>query len=122
MHQHYFHSASATMSLTSGDTLYAWVYLDPANPPSEIMLQWNSGGWNHRAYWGANELGFGVDGTASRRCVGPLPAVGQWVQLRVPVEQVGLNERTVSGMAFTLFNGSATWDAAGRVSGEILSE
>ncbi len=119
-HQHFFYNATATLTLAAGDTLYAWVYLDPANPPSEIMLQWNAGTWDHRAYWGSNQLGFGVDGTAGRRYMGPLPAVGQWVQLKVPVSAVGLEGRTVSGMAFTLFNGSATWDAAGRLSTQAV--
>ena len=39
--------------------LFAYVYLDPANPPSEVMLQWNDGSWEHRAYWGANLIGVG---------------------------------------------------------------
>jgi len=45
--------------------------------------------------------------------MGPLPAVGQWVQLQVPASQVGLEGTTVSGMSFSLYNGRATWDAAG---------
>ena len=36
--------------------------------------------------------------------MGPLPAVGQWVRLEVPASQVGLENRTLTGMAFTLFN------------------
>ena len=51
-HQHYFQGASATLAVDVGDTLFAYVYLDPANPPSELMLQWNDGSWEHRAYWG----------------------------------------------------------------------
>ncbi|MCA1633137.1 MAG: hypothetical protein LC802_05305, partial [Acidobacteria bacterium] len=50
------------------DKLIAYVYLDPANVPSEVMLQWNDGTWEHRAYWGANNItGWGVEGTESRR-------------------------------------------------------
>jgi hypothetical protein len=94
--------------------LYAYVYLDPANPPSEVMLQWNDGGWEHRAYWGANSIGLGIDATASRRYMGALPAAGQWVRLAVPAAQVGLEGRTLNGMAYTLYGGRATWDAAGK--------
>src|SRR6185369_10388255 len=86
------------------------------NPPSQIMLQWNDGSWEHRAYWGSNDIGFGTDGTPSRRYMGALPPAGQWVRLNVPASQVDLENRTVSGMAFTLFNGRATWDTAGRIS------
>lgn len=116
-HQHYFYNASATLEIGENDILYAWVYIDPANPPSEIMLQWNDGSsWDHRAYWGANQLGYGVSGTASRRYVAPLPAAGKWVQLQVPAQQVGLGGKKASGMAFTLYGGRAWWDVAGRLS------
>jgi hypothetical protein len=40
--------------------------IDPANIPSEIMLQWNENwSWDHRAYWGANNIQFGTDNTDS---------------------------------------------------------
>ena len=116
MHQHYFYNATTTLSVAVGDTLFAYVYLDPANPPREVMLQWNDGSWEHRAYWGANLIGWGTDGTVSRRYMGPLPAAGQWVRLAVPASAVGLEGRTVNGMAYTLYDGRATWDYAGKVS------
>src|SRR6185312_290417 len=113
-HQYLFLNATATMSVPTGATLYAWVYIDPANPPSELMLQWNDGtSWDHRAYWGANNLTFGTDGTVSRHNVGGLPAAGQWVKLAVPASAVGLEGKTLTGMAFTLYGGRASWDNAG---------
>src|SRR5262249_45701312 len=36
-HQHYFYNATATLAVALGDTLFTYVYLDPANPPSELM-------------------------------------------------------------------------------------
>lgn len=78
------------------------------------MLQWNDGGWNARAYWGANLVNWGWDGTASRRYMGPLPATGQWVRLEVPASAVGLEGKTLNGMAFTLYDGKAIWDKAGK--------
>ena len=126
-HQHYFYNAAAPLSVAAGDTLFAYVYLDPANPPSEVMLQWNDGSWEHRAYWGADQVTFGVGGTVGRAYMGPLPQTGQWVRLSVPAATVGLEGRSLSGMAFTLFNGRATWDSAGTshvpsltVSGTVL--
>jgi hypothetical protein len=114
LHEHYFQNATRTLSIGVGDTLYAYIYLDPANQPSEIMLSWNTGSsWEHRAYWGANLINYGIDATPSRRYMGPLPATGQWIQLQVPASQVGLEGTTVSGMSFSLYNGRATWDAAG---------
>ena len=80
------------------------------------MLQWNDGTWNHRAYWGANIVDYGIEGTARRRYMGALPAAGKWVQLKVPASQVGLEGSTLNGMAFTLYGGRATWDTVGRLS------
>jgi hypothetical protein len=114
-HQHFFYNATATLQIGTGDILYSYVYLDPLNPPSQLMLQWNDGTWEHRAYWGANTLNYGVNGTASRMFMGSLPPAGQWVQLRVPASQVNLEGHTLNGMAFTLFGGRATWDTAGRL-------
>jgi len=46
--------------------------------------------------------------------MGPISIVGQWVRLEVPVSLVGLEGKTVDGMAFTLHGGRATWDYAGK--------
>ena len=70
----------------------------------------------HRAYWGANLIGWGSDGTVSRRYMGALPAPGQWVSLAVPAAQVGLEGSALNGMAFTLYGGRAIWDHAGKSS------
>ena len=122
VHQHFFKNATATMTVDTGTVLYAYIYLDPANPPTEAMLQWYDGSsWEHRAYWGANALTYGTDGTASRRNIGALPAAGQWVQLKVPASQVGLEGKTLTGMAFTLNGGRATWDAAGLLNPAITN-
>ena len=52
LHGHSFNWATSTLSVNTGDSLYTYVYLDPANPVSEIMLSWctTSGDWEHRAY------------------------------------------------------------------------
>jgi RHS repeat-associated protein len=116
VHQHYFHSASNTLQVSVGEKLFTWVYLDPANIPSEVMLQWHeNGSWEHRAYWGANKIVWGVDETASRRYMGPLPQAGGWVKLEIPASAVGLEGKIVNGMAFTLYGGRAAWDKAGKV-------
>ena len=115
-HQVFFDYATATLTVQTNDTLYAWIYLDPANPPTEAMLQWNDGSWEHRAYWGANNLTYGIDGTTSRTNMGALPPLGKWSQLTVPAASVNLAGSTLTGMAFTLFNGRATWDCAGLLS------
>jgi hypothetical protein len=115
-HQHWFDNAISTMDIKTGDTMFAYVYIDPSNPPTEVMLQWNDGTWEHRAYWGANSINYGNNNSGSRRYMGGLPAVGKWVRLEVPAAQVDLEGRTVKGMSFTLYGGRAFWDAAGKTS------
>jgi hypothetical protein len=113
-HDHSF-SWAAPFAINAGDTLVQYVYLDPANPPSEIMLSWGADNWNHRAYWGANNIPYGVNGTASQYYMGPLPVAGQWVRLEIPAHLVGLEGQSVTGMSFALYDGAATWDLSGKV-------
>ncbi len=111
--QHFFTDA-VPIRVQAGDRFFAYVYLDPKNPPSQIMLQFNDGDWNHRVYWGADKIDWGKQGESSRYFAGELPALGEWIQLEVPVEKVGFkNLSLVSGMAFTQWGGKAYWDSAG---------
>lgn len=113
-HKHYFDGATTKLRINPGDILFTYVFLDPNNMPREIMLEWNDGNWEHRAYWGANIVDAGVSGTDSRRSMGALPAAAQWVRLEVPASLVGLEGKTISGMSFSLDGGRATWDRAGK--------
>ncbi|MGH7969128.1 MAG: cellulase N-terminal Ig-like domain-containing protein, partial [Limisphaerales bacterium] len=121
LHEHYFSWATQTLSVGAGDVLYAYVYLDPNNVPSEVMLQWDDNSWEHRAYWGANNITYGASGTPGRVYMGPLPAAGQWALLQVPASQVGLEGSTVHGIAFSQFDGRATWDNSGKASSLVVN-
>jgi hypothetical protein len=115
-HDHTFTEASATMTAGAGESIYVYVYVDPQNPPQEIMLSFNGGSsWEHRAYWGADMISYGTNGTASRRAMGALPAAGQWVRLEIPASQVGLVGVPITGMSFSLVGGRVTWDVVGRM-------
>jgi RHS repeat-associated protein len=113
LHQHYFYGATETLSVGTGDVLYAYIYLDPSALPQQIMLQWNDGDWEQRAYWGQNLINAGTNGTVSRRYMGAIPSATGWVRLEVPASLVGLEGVTINGMAFTLYGGHAWWDRAG---------
>lgn len=123
LHQHYFQGATETLTLAAGDGLYCWAYLDPDNPPSTLMLQWRTGDWDHRAYWGDNFIDWGQDGTASRLRMGDLPTAGEWVRLEVPAASVGLgNADIINGMAFTLYGGRAAYAITGATNGGVDRE
>ncbi|MGE3511746.1 MAG: hypothetical protein AB7N65_23005, partial [Vicinamibacterales bacterium] len=117
--QHFFINATARLPVAAGQRLFAWVWLDPENPPRSLMLQWNvDGNWEHRIYLGENLIAFGVDGTPSRRSLGALPALGSWVRVTVSAADVALEGMNLAGMAFALFDGRAAFGAAGRVNAD----
>ncbi len=115
--QHFFTGAATGLKIGEGDKLFAYVYLDPQNPPKAVMLQFNDGTWEHRAYWGEkNVIPWGAENTAARFEAGPLPKVGEWVRLEVDAEKVGLKTgATLNGWAFTQHAGTVHWDKAGSV-------
>ena len=113
--QHLIQNTQPGLALNLSARLFTYVYLDPNNPPQQLMLQWHDGrSWEHRAYWGTNLIAWGANGTASRRHMGPLPKPGQWTRLEVDAEDVGLAAGArLTGWAFTQFDGTVYWDRAG---------
>jgi len=121
--QHFFTEASEPLTIVDHAKLFAWVYLDPANKPKTIQLQFNDGNWNHRATWGGDRaFAAGQDNDANRR-MGKLPKAGEWVRLEVDPAQVGLKPGSkLNGWAFTQFDGTAYWDSAGMISASMTPE
>ena len=112
--QHFFTGASPGLKVGDGDKLFAYVYLDPQDPPKEVMLQWNDGQWEHRAYWGDDAIPFGAGDAPGHRKLGSLPPLGEWVRLEVDAAHVGLAPGAIiNGWAFTQFGGTVHWDTAG---------
>ncbi|HEY1068021.1 MAG TPA: hypothetical protein VGE52_17990, partial [Pirellulales bacterium] len=115
-HVHSFLNAATGFFVRPGENLFAWVYLSPEYPPRTVMLQWHDGqSWEHRAYWGEDLVEWGRAGSAGHRYMGPLPPVGQWVRLEAPAALVGLENRQLRGLSFTLHDGAALWHRAGSV-------
>lgn len=115
--QDFFTKASQPLLVGKGDKLFAYVYLDPADPPKAIMLQYHTGEWRHRANWGDEDvIPFGEKGTSQKLLLGALPALGEWVRLEVSAEQLNLKPGTkIDGLAFTQYGGTVYWDKAGIV-------
>ncbi len=73
--------------------------------------------WEHRAYWGQTTFGHGTDGEPSLLRHGDLPATGEWVQLEVDAETIGLGiGTTVLGIAMTQIGGKIEWAGVRRKS------
>jgi hypothetical protein len=113
--QDFYSGGAAPLEIPPGGRLFAYVYLDPANPPKAIMLQFHKGDWLHRAVWGDYDaIGFGKAGTTERVHMGDLPNTGLWTRLEVDVEKLGLKPGDLlTGLAYTQFGGTVYWDKAG---------
>ncbi|KQV92613.1 hypothetical protein [Pelomonas sp. Root1237] len=119
LHQHFLDHATETLAVRPGDVLFAWVQLDREFPPRTLMLQWQiANSWEHRAYWGENLIGWGLDGTPSRLQQSTdqphmVPTPGRWHRLEIPAAALALEDTTVSGVAFTLYDGQALFGPVG---------
>lgn len=109
--QHTAVEATPGLLVGEGDTLFAHVYLDPKNPPEQIMIQLHTTNWIHLAYWGADKVRVG---NKDQRSVGALPAAGKWIRLEFKVEEVGIKPgMVINGIALTQCGGTSYWDAIG---------
>lgn len=114
LHQTFFATCSRPLTIGSADKLFAYVYLDPKDPPKAIMLQYHTDEWHNRANWGdPDAISFG-QGTAEKVQLGELPEKGKWVRLEFEAGKIGLHSgMKVTGLALTQFGGTAWWDKAG---------
>jgi RHS repeat-associated protein len=122
--QHQAQFASSPILVPSGATLTQWVYFQAGvNAPTEIMLQLHAqdgtSAWEHRAYWGANSIAYGTDGTAARRVQSTtLPLAGHWVALTIQLgpiltsagtsKDVGMEGHMLDAIAFDVYSNLAS--------------
>ena len=117
--QDFYARGAEPIEIKPQEEIFAHVWIDPEHPPGSIMLQFNSGGWNHRAVWGdPNLISWGELGTVSRHHAGPLPEPGTWTRISVSTAELGLKPGTkLNGFALTQYGGHVRWDSVG---GEYL--
>ena len=106
---HNFTGATQTLTVKTNDILFTYAYPDPSNLTQEIffMIRYWSNTYTC-AYWGADLIAM-----PNRTCIGPMPPAGQWTCLEVPAWAVGLEGKTVNGMAFSYWSGRVTFDLTG---------
>jgi hypothetical protein len=69
-----------------GDKLFVYVFLDPVDPPMEVLLQLHAhDSYANRAFWGGINKVTHMDPVR----VGLLPETGKWVRLEVDPSRVG---------------------------------
>lgn len=116
MAQVYYQEGAADQIVPANGKFFAHVYIDPENPVEEIMIQFKTANWSHRAIWGKDKIDWGKKGTGERFPAGDLPESGKWVKLEFDAKSVGLKPGTkVKGLAFTVWGGTAYFDKMGVV-------
>ena len=110
--QDFFDGGTAPFIVPPEGIISVMARTDAANLPRAIMVQFHVGDWNHRAVWGEEGvIPYGTPGTIEHFRAGPLPTAGNWTQLDVPAEKIGLKPGDkISGYAFTQFDGTVYWD------------
>jgi hypothetical protein len=110
-------TGSAPLSIPSGAKIFVYLFIDPADPPRAVMVQFRTDDWRHRAVWGDYEaIPWGQPHTTERVNMGALPAAGEWIRLEIAADRVGLSAGdTINGFALTQFGGTVYWDKAGVV-------
>jgi hypothetical protein len=116
--QHYFTGATDGLKLNVDDVIVAYVLVDPCNPPSEIMFQFDDGSqtWSRRVYWGDDRINWGAINTVEHRRLGAMPEAGKWVRLEIPVSSMLMTGTTVRGISFYIYDGRAWFDRIGKAS------
>jgi len=103
-----------TMIVGEGDVFFVHVWIDPAHPPRELVVEMLSSAWEHRAFWGEDLAYQGKLGTSSRLPMGKVPEAGRWIRLEIPAQDIGLKPGTeVTGIGLRQFQGSVYWDKIG---------
>ena len=87
------------------------VWLDPANPPRGISLQFRlaTGDWVG-VYWEGEEEVFKPSEAQELWYYGVLPELGKWIKLEILSEDLGLEDQGVTGLRFVTYDGRALWD------------
>jgi mono/diheme cytochrome c family protein len=115
--QAFFSEAKKSYPFPFKGKFFVNVWVDPADAPKALMVQFNTGNWSHRAVWGdLDAIDMGKKDTNERRRLGDLPKTGEWVKLEFAVSRLGLTtDDEIKGLAFTQAGGTVHWDKAGVV-------
>ncbi len=91
-----------------------WMRVDPFNPPTAFVLQYNDGK-NRQAVWGdASTVGGNSDAN-----MGPLPAANEWVLLSVPFEKLGSKPGSAIKSLVLTLNAGKVWVDDVRIVGKV---
>ncbi len=106
-----------------GESLSLRVYLEPAQPPREIAIQFKDAAtangeypfhtrtWKFGGRWGEQTAPW-IEHLPNR---GDLPQPGAWHELRLSADELGFADVKLTGLSFVVSGGRAVFDAVRRV-------
>jgi hypothetical protein len=110
IHSHGLHLAQPAAVPLHG-MIAQQVWLDPKDPPRGMALQFQlSTGEKVGVYWEGEEEVFNPAEFEELWYYGMLPELGKWLSLDILAEDLGLEDRQVTGLMFVTFDGRALWD------------
>ncbi len=114
----HYHLFTETSFVAPGENLVQYVWLDPSDPPEQIVLQVYDQNLaaNHRFTMGADLIAQSDRSGTGFVFGGDLPSTGQWWRLRIPVAEIGLSGREIAGLGFASAGGRVLWGPS-RLSG-----
>ena len=119
-----FRNSTYWLVAAPGDQLFAWVWIDPKNPPRVIQLKFGSeaqpGMFEHSVFWGDLQALGEPPPLPTPRRLGELPPAGQWVRLQIAADSLGIKPGTVlRQMAFLQVDGTVYYDKVGILSRSV---
>ena len=110
-----FTAGDLVLTVRTEAKAFAHVYLDPANPPRAVSLEFISDQTTRRMIWGdRNAFGAEVAKTAARG--GDLPKAGGYVRLEFTACESGVpSGKEYTGVRLAQSDGAAWWDRIGAV-------
>jgi hypothetical protein len=107
------------LKLKEGSYIIQYVYLDPQDPPKGIMMKFNlSDGRQAGVYWEAEEEVFDIKEEEDTWYIGFLPKKGEWVKLDIPVDDIDIQDKELTGISYIYYSGKLWWDYTSIVEGE----
>lgn len=101
-----FYNATTTITPGHGETVVFYALLNECKPPKGLRVVWHTTEFFSTArVWGLTATGAAGDA--------PLPAAGIWTRYEVPAQQLGLENRTIKTMEFSIDDGQIWIDHVG---------
>lgn len=111
----WFTAGDIILTVRTEAKAFAQVYLDPANPPRAVSMEFISDQKTRRLIWGDRNA-FGPEVAKSALRAGDLPAAGGYVRLEASACECFLVEgKEYTGVRIAQSNGAAWWDHFGAI-------